>query len=517
MTTASGDYSIAAVPDGTYRVFFDDQASAHGSARNNSSVWLGNGQYEGQSEILTVAGGAVNNVDAILPIGASIAGHVGFASPITNVIVSAFLLNSLTGAFERFPVGAVPDSLGYFVIEDVPPGKTLVRFADDANGEATTEYFDEAYYYAYDPTTFLQVDPGEVITGINGTLDANSFNVQQFAGANRFDTSVAISQNGWLTGSKFAFVVNGMSFADALSAGPAAGNLEAPVLLANTASLPATVADELVRLNPDVIIIVGGTGVVSAGVEAQLNALMPSDAPVLRIGGANRYETSRNVAGEFWLPDSAPTAYLATGADFPDALGAGPAAGNEYGPVILVQGSASSLDQATKNTLDYLGAHRVIIAGGTGVISPALEQSVKAVPFLDEVHRRSGSNRYNTAVKIGEFSFPLADTVLLANGSNFPDALAGTALAGYWFAPIYLVKQNCIPRLVLDEILRLKPIDIILLGGTGVLGSGVANLQQCPGEGPYLTNLQVNILAPGDASELGFTRSPVDRVAKGDD
>src|SRR5690606_26064184 len=111
-------------------------------------------------------------------------------------------------------------------------------------------------------------------------------------------------------------------------------------------ALPGVVAAEIERLDPDEVIIVGGTGAVSAAV-ANSVANLDGDPDVIRIGGSDRYATSRLLIDFGFGDDGADTAYIATGSGFPDALAAGPAAAHFGGPVVLVPGEGSSVDSPT--------------------------------------------------------------------------------------------------------------------------------------------------------------------------
>jgi putative cell wall-binding protein len=67
----------------------------------------------------------------------------------------------------------------------------------------------------------------------------------------------------------------GTGFADALSVAPVGGVEGGPVLLTKQGSLPGVVASELDRLNPERIVVVGGTSAVSDAVMAALEAFVP--------------------------------------------------------------------------------------------------------------------------------------------------------------------------------------------------------------------------------------------------
>ncbi len=109
-----------------------------------------------------------------------------------------------------------------------------------------------------------------------------------------------------------------------------AGN--GPVLLVDGTTLLQAVADEIVRLTPDRIVVVGGTTAVSDAVLTALDALQGSDT-VDRISGPNRYATAAAIS-EDAFPGGSNRVYIATGLNFPDAL-AGAAAAGTYGAPVL--------------------------------------------------------------------------------------------------------------------------------------------------------------------------------------
>jgi hypothetical protein len=91
-----------------------------------------------------------------------------------------------------------------------------------------------------------------------------------------------------------AYVSTGLNFPDALGGGPVAALHDGPVLLVKTDSIPAATATELTRLAPEKIVILGGTGVISTGVEAALAAY--TAGTVERLAGADRYETAAAIS-----------------------------------------------------------------------------------------------------------------------------------------------------------------------------------------------------------------------------
>jgi putative cell wall-binding protein len=198
------------------------------------------------------------------------------------------------------------------------------------------------------------------------------------------------------------------------------------------------VYDEIVRLQPENIVVVGGVGAVSESVEEALSRI----APVTRIAGANRYAVSRSIARTFFA-DGAEVAMVASGADFPDALSAGSFAGAIGAPVILIDPHAESLDSGTAGLLRDLGVRAIYVMGGTGAVSQSLAAQLARIPGVDFLTRRGGVDRFETSAFTPAAGF--YDEVFIANGFGFADALAGTWLAAGLGAPVLLVQRDCIP------------------------------------------------------------------------
>lgn len=87
--------------------------------------------------------------------------------------------------------------------------------------------------------------------------------------------------------------------------------------------------------------------------------------------------------------------------------------------------------------------------------------------------RIAGQHRYQTAVNISKAGWNKADTVVLAIGDNFPDALAGAPLAYKENAPILLVQKNELGWTTKQEIKRLKAKRAIILGSTNAISKRV--------------------------------------------
>ncbi|MBN2248333.1 MAG: cell wall-binding repeat-containing protein [Coriobacteriia bacterium] len=206
-------------------------------------------------------------------------------------------------------------------------------------------------------------------------------------GGDRYETAIAIAAEvKAMRGSRYdgtAFVCTGLDFPDALSAAPVAAANGWPIYLTPPDHLPTEVADAMMAMyggNPSNHgYIIGGTGAVSETVADALN-----EAPFMgymRIWGDDRYETSAEVAriGFSGLGMLMSRPALATGEDFPDALAGGVLQGSDACPVLLTRGSVLSPHAAAVLTEHKDMIYEIRYLGGTGVLTPAVRTSARAL------------------------------------------------------------------------------------------------------------------------------------------
>jgi putative cell wall-binding protein len=301
----------------------------------------------------------------------------------------------------------------------------------------------------------------------------SSLAVARFAGADRYATAAAVSAASFAPGVPVAYVATGANFPDALAGSAAAAVRGGPMLLVSSAGVPPATVSELSRLRPSQIIVLGGGAVVS---EATLQSLVPyaTSGVVRRLAGGNRFETAAAISADTFAP-GVPIAYVATGSNFPDALAGTPAAGAQGGPVLLT--GKTELPAATAAELSRLHPGRIVILGGGGVVSDGIANQLHAYTS-GGVTRMAGGDRYATAVSVTSATYPSADVVYIATGANFPDALAGGPVAGMNGAPLLLVPASGVPDVVRQELLRLNPSTVIILGSTGVVSDAIVGQLQ---------------------------------------
>jgi putative cell wall-binding protein len=169
-----------------------------------------------------------------------------------------------------------------------------------------------------------------------------------------------------------------------------------------------------------------------------------------------------------------PVAYVATGSSFPDALAGGVAAGRQKGPVLLVGGS--SVPSSTASELARLKPGKIMVLGGTSVISDAVLTKLRSYATTGTVTRLAGADRYGTAIAISKATTgtDAPRTVYIATGANFADGLAGTPAAAKANGPLLIVPSGALTPAIATELRRLNPPRIVILGGTSSVSSSVA-------------------------------------------
>ncbi|WP_163192232.1 endo-1,4-beta-xylanase [Clostridium thermarum] len=283
--------------------------------------------------------------------------------------------------------------------------------------------------------------------------------VLRFGGSDRYETSIKISQAGWTTADS-AVLVRGDDFADTLSAVPFAVQMDAPLLLTYTNYLDSRIVGELNRLQVKTVYIIGGPGAISVTVENTIKAMGIS---VERIGGADRYATSLAIANKMPVKEQV---FLVTGKNYADALSISSYAAAAGSPILLTDGTRLTAE-VSKFIKD--NNSKVYVIGGTGVISEA------AVKGIAKAERIAGNDRYATNLAVlekfaAEYDF---SSIYLATGSNYPDAICGSVLAGKEKAPMILLgnkditSQKTFVKSVISKVSKVK-----VLGGEGVLTPG---------------------------------------------
>ena len=279
----------------------------------------------------------------------------------------------------------------------------------------------------------------------NIRLATRSVLMSRTAGDNRYKTAAMVSSS-YFNAAKNVVLCTGENFPDALAAGPLARALEAPLLLTKKDSLPDETRAEIVRLGATKVYIIGGTPTISAGVMSTVDAM--SGVAVERIAGTDRYETSAKIARrlqELMGYDYVFRGVFTRGDNFPDALSVGPVAAGALAPIFLVRTDA--LPASVASAVNDLDIRRGYVIGDTASVNAATYDKIKTLIVANSgyspyIERWAGPNRYETAKAVIEKGLANRwidlDTLGVAVGTKFPDALGGGAALGYYGSAIML-------------------------------------------------------------------------------
>lgn len=320
------------------------------------------------------------------------------------------------------------------------------------------------------------LDGGYISKILVGVYDKKIL-LNEISGSNRYTTAVTLSKESYTT-TDTAILVSGLSFPDALSAGPLASYLNAPILLSQPTRISDSTLNEIIRLQVKEVVILGGTSAVGLEVEQQL--MMAGITNIKRIKGSNRYETSALVA-QFMLGKGAEIEefIVTSGQNFADALSIGSVAAKSKSPILLTR--STDLPRDIDALLQTMKGKNIRIIGGEGAVSAAVENQIKT---RHNVERIKGKNRYDTAIQVAQRFYPNASRGLITSGMDYVDALAATPYAAKNSMPVFLVKTDSVSASVATYVETSEVLELTVVGGAAAIEEPVRkNLE-------YLINLK---------------------------
>ncbi|CAN5764703.1 hypothetical protein BH24ACT15_BH24ACT15_32130 [soil metagenome] len=181
-----------------------------------------------------------------------------------------------------------------------------------------------------------------VSADVEAGLQALGYETRRLAGASRYETAreIAVTAGPSTTGEVVLALGEhadpDRAWPDAVASGALAATPDRiPTLLTQPDALPTATEEALATLQTTQITILGGTNIISEGVQTRLTALGYQTTRVIE---DSRYTTSVALAEEALarFDDSARPAVFASGRAFPDALAAGSLAASLGAPLLLV-------------------------------------------------------------------------------------------------------------------------------------------------------------------------------------
>ena len=196
------------------------------------------------------------------------------------------------------------------------------------------------------------------------------------------------------------------------------------------------------------------------------------------ISGDSRYTTAVEASKRAY-PDGAKMVVIATGENWPDALGGAALAGAADAPLLLTRKNTLPGEVAAEIVrLKAVGAY---ILGSEDAVSKAVYDAVDDLMILAPPERLGGSDRYATANLIAAETVDRVNadggydgTAFVATGLNFPDALAASPIAAANGWPIYLTRKTDLPSTVRAAMVANGSNHGYILGSTDAVGASVA-------------------------------------------
>lgn len=254
--------------------------------------------------------------------------------------------------------------------------------------------------------------------------------IERIAGEDRIATAIAASRRAFPEGAEAIVLATARDFPDALTSAAIAYRGEGPLLLVGD-RLDDAVADEIDRLGATRIHVPGGVAAVPYVVQV---ALEERGLEVIRTAGENRFDTASLIAQDLGVGAGGEVA-VATARTFADALSFASLAAAGQIPIVLVDGERLTGD--ARAAILELDPARTLVLGGPAAVSDGVLED------LPEPVRYAGADRYGTAVAIADLLLErggVADTIYVATGRTFPDALAAGPIAALGPGPLLLVE-----------------------------------------------------------------------------
>lgn len=481
-TAANGTYTLGGLPNGTYKLM------AYGWENNlGSKGWKASGEAQ-----------SVDQADAITLSGAA-TGHGGYDMTLTPAVMLRGSVTDgdskrVTGVHVKLwwddPAGdwALINSTytyndGDFEFAQFSAGEYFLEFIDDTNYLYEDSWYKNVPMSATAVSVPLAHGESKVITQ---TVVSVSTNYLPVYGLTRLDTAVSASELAFPDGAKTVVIATAFNWPDALGGAALAGAYDGPILLTSPTDLPRQVQSEIDRLGATDAIILGSSAAVSTAVEDTLKRGLGT-AHVRRLQGRNRYETAVAVAEATIdrLGDAYDgTAFVATGENFPDALGASPLAAAANWPIYLT--AADSLTPASLSSMKAQGVTNALILGSTRAVSSGVQTSLNtALGGSSHTTRLQGTNRYETAAVIAQYGVDHVyglgwNGVAIATGENYPDALAGGVLQGQSGSVMLLTPTSTLHAAVAAKLAAEKDTitEVRYLGSTNAVAPAVRTAVQ---------------------------------------
>ena len=298
----------------------------------------------------------------------------------------------------------------------------------------------------------------------NGTTeDKNLPPSTEIIGSDRYDTAAKISKKGWNSASTVV-IANGLNEIEGIVANPLASVYNAPVLLTDKNKVSSYTINELKRLKPSNIIIIGGKNSIGESAEKSIKNAV-SSVSIKRIDGSNIEELSVNIAKEIDSKANVSKIYVAGENGAADALSVVSKAAEEKSPIIVT--SKNSLNSSVKNWIKSNSISSAYFLGEDAVISDNVIKEIDSVVSGNvSGNRIGGSNRNQTNARVIKALYPSENynPVFVAKNRPLVDAISVGVYAARTKSPI-VIAGNALDSEQANILKNKKTNSVFRIGG----------------------------------------------------
>lgn len=193
-------------------------------------------------------------------------------------------------------------------------------------------------------------------------------------------------------------------------------------------------------------------------------------ASVERTSGSDRIGTANQLAVKSF--GTVQNVILVNGYGYADAVSATPLAKQLGAPILLTE-NKGALEASVLTTMQSLGASKVYIVGGTGVVSPAIEASLKSKYTVERIAGVTDTSRMGTNAEVAKKVLSLSGQkgAILVNGQDgYADALSVASIAAKKGYPVLFGTRTEVAPVVKEVA---KDLTILGVGGSWALPDAV--------------------------------------------
>nr|WP_269747491.1 cell wall-binding repeat-containing protein [Janibacter melonis] len=291
--------------------------------------------------------------------------------------------------------------------------------------------------------------------------------MERVGGEDRVETAVLVARRGWSAGCDGVFLVPHQGSATISAVAPTAGRLGWPVLLTYKGALPEVVIEELDRLSPRTVAVVGAEDLVSTRVEEQVRA---TGAEVTRVDALSPTDIGRQTVRTF-EPGLTVDEVVVIRDTLHGANTALTARATVAGSMLVILDD-DRLDEETLRTISGVAPVRIVLA------TPEDDRPVELLAQLDEIAPVEHDSRRGAARLVAEAAAEIEPdggvtyvSLVLATYETLVAAVA----AAKDDRPFLVLPSRDVPSDVAAEIGREAPSGLVVVGGPAQVD---ADLQQ---------------------------------------